>query len=76
MTLKDRFWDYWTTTEYEEYKYDLSIFECMIYCCVGSIAAVIAISGTIFTLPLWCVPYLIYKSHRIKNETLSGGKYE
>lgn len=72
MTLKDRFWDYWTTTEYEEYKYDLSIFECMIYCCVGSIALVIAISGTILTLPLWCIPYLAYKSHRIKNEALRG----
>jgi hypothetical protein len=66
MTLKDRFWDYWTTTEYEEYKYDLSIFECMIYCCVGSIALVIEILSVILTLPLWSIPYLVYKSHRLK----------
>ena len=76
MTLKDRFLDYWTTSEYEDYKYDLSIFECMIYCCVGSVAAVVAILGAILTFPLWCIPYLIYKSHRIKNEVLVGDKYE
>lgn len=70
MTLKDRFLDYWTTTEYESYKYDLSIFECLIYGCIGSTIAVVAILGTILTLPLWCVPYLIYKSYKIKKYTL------
>lgn len=66
MTIKDRFIDYWTTSEYENYKYDLSIFEMLIYGCVGSMAAVMSILGIILTLPIWCAPYMLYKMHQIK----------
>lgn len=66
MTIKDRFIDYWTTSEYESYRYDLSIFEMLTYGCVGSIAAIVSILGVIFTLPIWCVPYILYKMHQIK----------
>lgn len=66
MTIKDRFLDYWTTSEYDEYEYDLSIFEMMIYGCIGAVVLVIAILGTILTLPLWCIPYLVYKHYKIK----------
>lgn len=66
MTLKDRFIDYWTTDSYQDYTYDLSIFEMLIYGVVGSIAAIIAVAGIVLTLPVWSVPYLVYKSHKIK----------
>lgn len=68
MTLKDRFLDYWTTGEREYYTYDLSIFERLIYGTVGSIAITIVISGIILTLPIWSVPYMVYKSYRIKGD--------
>lgn len=69
ITLKDRFFDYWTTSEYEDYTYDLSIFEMLIYGVVGATVAVVAILGTILTLPIWCVPYMAYKSHMIRSES-------
>ena len=68
MTLKDRFLDYWTTDPYQDYTYDLSIFEMLIYGVSGAIVAVVAILGTVLTLPIWCVPYLVYKSYVIRRE--------
>lgn len=73
MTLKDRFLDYWTTSEYEDYTYALSIFEMLIYGVVGATVAVVAILGIILTLPIWCIPYLVYKSYVIKRK--SEAKY-
>lgn len=68
MNLKDRFMDYWTTDiRYQDYTYDLSIFEMMIYGTFGSIISIVGFIGTIVLLPLWCVPYLIYKSYKLRS---------
>ena len=62
MTIKDRFLDYWNTDlEYEDYKYDLSIFEQIIYGFSGVLAAIIAVLSVVATAPLWGIPYVIYK---------------
>lgn len=63
MTIKDRFLDYWNTDiRYQDYKYDLSIFEMMIYAVFG----VIGVIGLVVSIPFWCTPYLIYKAIKIK----------
>ena len=68
MNLKDRFMDYWTTDiRHQDYTYDLSIFEMMIYGAFGAIISIVGFIGTIVTLPLWCVPYLIYKSYKLRS---------
>lgn len=65
MKIKERFLDYWNTDlEYEDYKYDLSIFEQMAYGIIGSLFTIICVLCTVVTLPLWVVPYIVYK--RIK----------
>lgn len=67
MTIKDRFLDYWNTDlAYDDYKYDISIFEQLIYGIGGMAAYIIAAAGVIVTVPLWGIPYLIYKSRKIK----------
>lgn len=68
MNLKDRFLDYWTTDVYQDYTYDLSIFEMLIYGVSGAIFAIVAILGTVLTLPIWCIPYLVYKSYVIRRK--------
>ena len=67
MSLKDRFLDYWSTDwAYEDYKYDLSIFEMMIYGAVGTIAGIIVVGVVVITAPLWAIPYLVYKHSKLK----------
>lgn len=67
MTIMDRFIDYWSTDlAYEDYKYDLSIFEQIIYGVCG-VALFIPMSiGLIITAPLWGVPYMLYKAGKLK----------
>lgn len=63
MKIKDRFLDYWNSDlRFEDYKYDLSIFEQMIYGIAGTLAGVIGVFGALITLPLWGVPYAVYKA--------------
>ena len=67
MTIKDRFLDYWNTdTIYEDYKYDLSVFEQMIYGITGVFVGVIGLLGVLITLPLWGVPYAVYKVIKVR----------
>lgn len=67
MSLKDRFIDYWSTDlAYEDYKYDLSIFEQIIYGIFGVSLFIPMGIGLIITVPLWGIPYMIYKTGRLK----------
>ena len=62
MTIKDRFLDYWNTDlEYTDYKYDLSIFEQIVYGFAGTLAAIIGVLIVVSTATLWGIPYVIYK---------------
>lgn len=62
MTIKDRFLDYWNTDlAYDDYEYDLSIFEQIIYGFAGTLAGIIFVLGVVCTAPLWGIPYVIYK---------------
>ena len=73
MTLKDRFLDYWhTDLAYEDYQYDLSIFEQLVYGLFGTIGLIIALLGLIVSCPLWAIPYIIYKSIKLRKETNNG----
>lgn len=67
MNLKERFLDYWhTDIAYSDYTYDLSIFEQIIYGLFGVVFGIIAMVVIIGFLPIWIVPYLIYKNMSIK----------
>lgn len=62
MTIKDRFLDYWNTDlAYGDYKYDLSIFEQIVYGTFGTLAALIFVLVAVSTATLWGIPYVIYK---------------
>ena len=65
MTIKDRFLDYWTH-ESDEYAYDLSIFEMILYGMVGCVGFAVLIVGIIYSIPIWGIPYILYKAHKIK----------
>lgn len=67
MTIKDRFLDYWNTDlAYGDYEYDLSIFEQMIYGIAGTLVGVISVLGALVTLPLWGIPYAVYKAIKVR----------
>lgn len=66
MTIKDRFLDFWDGWDKGYYKYDLTIFEMMIYSVFGSIVGLVIGVTVIATLPIWCAPYIVYKSKIIK----------
>lgn len=68
MLLVDRFMDYWTTSEYEEYKYDLSIFEILCYILIGAVLIAFSAAVVVGTIPIWIIPYLIYKAIAIRKE--------
>lgn len=62
MAIKDRFLDYWNTDlAYEDYKYDLSIFEQIVYGTFGTLVAFIFVLVVVSTATLWGIPYVIYK---------------
>ena len=62
MTIKDRFLDYWCAKAYYgDYEYDLSIFERIVYGFAGVLFAFILVLGVVITVPLWGIPYVIYK---------------
>ena len=68
MSIKDRFFDYWETDRrYEDYKYDLTIFEEMTYGIVGSIGIIIFFIVLVLGFPIWCLPYMIYKYFQINH---------
>lgn len=53
MTILDRFMDYWhTDLAYEDYEYDLTIFEQMAYGLIGAIGFVIALLVLIVSCPI------------------------
>lgn len=63
MTIKDRFLDYWNTDlAYEDYEYDLSIFEQMVYGLTGTLVGIIGVLGALVTAPLWGIPYTVYNA--------------
>jgi len=66
MSIKDRFFDYWTTGSLSSYKYNLSIFEQMVYGIFGVLGGIIVAIVVVVTFPIWCIPYIIYKSLQIK----------
>jgi hypothetical protein len=72
MKLKDRFIDFWTTTEYEDYKYDLSVFEMLCYTTIGTVLIVAEIAVVIGTMPIWIIPYLVYKAIAIRKGKKNG----
>lgn len=69
INLKDRFLDYWQTDyAYDDYTYNLSIFEQISYGVIGSIGGLILIVSIIASVPIWIVPYLIYKALKCNNK--------
>ena len=66
MTIWERFTDFYggmaDRVDYEP----ITIFERLIYGIFGSIAFIIAAVVLVVTIPLWAVPYLIYKSNKLK----------
>lgn len=72
MRLTDRFLDFWYNSGYEEYKYDLSIFEMLCYTIIGSIVVVAEIAVVIGTMPIWIIPYLVYKAIAVRKEKKNG----
>ena len=69
MTILDGFMDYWhTDLAYEDYEYDLTIFEQMAYGLIGAIGFVIALLVLIVSCPIWAIPYIIYKAIKIRKE--------
>lgn len=67
MTIIDRFMDYWSTDlAYEDYKYDLSMFEQIIYGVCGVSLFIPMGIGLITTVPLWGIPYMLYKAVKLK----------
>ena len=75
MSIKDRFLDYWNTDlEYEDYKYDLSIFEQMVYGISGALVGIACVLIIVLTIPLWAIPFLVCKF--IKTRNRSGAKME
>ena len=63
MNIKERFLDYWNTDlVYDDYKYDITIFEQIIYVFIGAIGGIVAFIVILSTFPLWCLPYLFYKT--------------
>lgn len=69
MSIKDRFLDYWhTDLAYEDYEYELTIFEQMAYGLIGSIGFIIALLVLIVSCPIWAIPYIIYKAIKIRKE--------
>lgn len=66
MTIKERFLDYWhTDLAYEDYKYNLSIFEQILYGFIGTIGGFVVIVGIVTTFLIWAIPYVIYKKWAI-----------
>lgn len=72
MKLKDRFLDFWTTSEYEHYKYDLSIFEMLCYTLIGTVLVVAEIVVVIGSMPIWIIPYLVYKAIAVRKGKKNG----
>lgn len=68
MRLVDRFMDFWTTSEYEDYKYDLSIFEMLCYIPIGAVLIAVSAVAVVGTLPIWIIPYLVYKEIIIRKD--------
>lgn len=76
MSLKDRFIDYWTTDfAYEDYKYDITILEQLVYGFVGTVGCIVAVLGLLFTFPSWILPYMIYKAHKCKKDEKKSENY-
>ena len=70
MSIKDRFLDYWNTDlAYEDYKYDLTIFEMMVYGIGGALVGAVAFVIVLFTVPLWAIPYLVYKGFKTRKRS-------
>lgn len=74
MTIKDRFLYFWSGWDKEYYEYDLTIFEMMIYAIFGSVAGFVIGVAVIATFPIWCVPYIVYKSKTIRKENEHDGE--
>ena len=72
MKLKDRFLDFWHNSGHEEYKYNLSILEMLCYTVIGSIVVTAEIVIIVGSMPIWIIPYLVYKVITIRKGKKNG----
>lgn len=62
MNIRERFLDFWG----DDVRGDLSVFEKLIYGAFGITGGILFAIILVIGLPVWSVPYLVYKHFKLK----------
>lgn len=71
MKFIDRFIDFWGTLDHKETRYNLCLFEQIVYGVLGMLIGVLFMFVSIVLVtssPIWIVPYIIYIRYKINKK--------